>query len=332
MSARLDELARTLAQPMSRRRALRLAAGALVAASVPGMSPRPALAGRTRTGACDQGYFECKCPSANGLFFRACCPKNIPGKQYVCECFADRAQCTAKGCPPGSQACGEDCCEPYEICEGGKCVCPERCGSKCCDEGSKCENPKKSLCCTPNWKVCVAGSAGAVKCCPPNETCCMKFGTTKANCCGKQQTCDENTATCRCKAKGETPCGSECCKKSEKCMTVRPAGIERKQCCPNDSKVCGWKATGSSGKTYSTCCKPTDVCCDGQCCPKGKRCLYSDPTFKPNSPNDDEDLSVLVPRPNRGRCGTCAIPCGASDCCGKGYVCKRGRCVHLNFG
>lgn len=264
-----DDLARTLAQPMPRRRAVRVLGAALVTAVLPGVSARAAFAGRMLS-TCEPNTRECKCPSAGGRFFVACCPTNHPTLKYTCECFGEpdpRAQCTAQRiCPPGSTKCGNDCCEPYENCVGGRCECNERCGSKCCEEGASCASEARSLCCPKKWKVCVAGTAGAVKCCPPRETCCMKFGRASAQCCGEEQTCDTGTGTCQCK-KGKVACGTECCDPAkETCAQGKSSqGKPIKKCCPKGKTMCG-----------GACCG-TDRCCKTEngdvCCPKDATCV-----------------------------------------------------------
>ena len=50
MSGLLDDVARTLATPMPRRRALRALGAALLAASVPGFRPAQGLAARAQVG------------------------------------------------------------------------------------------------------------------------------------------------------------------------------------------------------------------------------------------------------------------------------------------
>jgi hypothetical protein len=276
-----DDLARTLARPMPRRRAVRVLGTALLMAAVPGVSARAALA-RTESATCEPNTFECKCPNKD-LFFRACCPTNVPGTRYTCECFPDRAQCTArKVCPPGSRACGTDCCEPYENCVGGECECNERCGKICCGVGATCKSEARSLCCSRNWRVCEAGSAGAVKCCPPKDQCCFKSGTTKVQCCGPEQDCDPATGNCPCKKRGQVSCGSECCdRETEVCASGRSSqGKPFKKCCPRGKVLCAGACCDprrcvrefeGEGKV---CCPPERLLALGtmsMCCPPGKR-------------------------------------------------------------
>lgn len=141
MSERVfDDLARRLAQPMPRRRALRLLGAAVAMAAVPAL--RPGLAsGRSRQ---RQG-----CPNPSSLPCPAqhkCC---VAGSDAWCcpdthECQRGIARCLAP-CPDGRRRCGTNifCCEGGEACVGGKCVktCPSgraRCGSRCCPKGHAC--------------------------------------------------------------------------------------------------------------------------------------------------------------------------------------------------
>lgn len=99
----LDELARTIASPMPRSRILRLAAGTVLAALVPGLRPHGARAAITSS--------TQQCP---------------PGGQFTC----------AEQFGPGTW----DCCaiansKNYQCCKTGKC-----CGGPCCGEDEICKD------------------------------------------------------------------------------------------------------------------------------------------------------------------------------------------------
>lgn len=293
-----DDLARTLAQPMPRRRAVRVLGAAVLTAAVSGLRPALALGAGAQTpcdapGLCPSDTKVCGEPWIAGCLKDCCLPrtqicctwKGTPPTVICCgkdeRCGDKPAECLP-ACPPGSTKCGRDCCEPYENCVGGKCECNERCGGKCCEEGATCRNDKRSLCCPSTWKVCTAGSAGAVKCCPPREKCCFESGTKKVQCCGPEQECDPATGACRCKKKGQVSCGSECCNaETETCASGRSSqGKPFKKCCPKGKVLCA-----------GACCEPKrcvrnfegggKVCCPRErlmnlgsmsmCCPPGKR-------------------------------------------------------------
>ena len=103
MSEFLDTVARTFAEHMPRRRALRVLGAALVGAAVPAVRARAA---NTTHDCPAQGAFLCKCPSINGLFFRICCPGK-EGELYTCDCKAPpegHAACK----PVKKKICGPD--------------------------------------------------------------------------------------------------------------------------------------------------------------------------------------------------------------------------------
>ena len=254
MSQYLDELARTLATAMPRRRAVRLLGGALIGVAFPAGAARAARA----THDCpSQNAFLCQCPNKD-LFFKVCCPNKTATDEYKCECFADRAQCTHISKP-----------------------CDETCGKKCCDETQYCASPNRSLCCKKAERVCIVlptpGSGrggGAAKCCPPSRpTCCAN--DKRASCCDPNDSCCAGACcppdkTCQngvCKCpKGTKLCGRECCKGPEKCCG--------KKCCQKDQTCCGDECCGKDEKCCGgdTCCKKDQTCCGDRCCDKGEKC------------------------------------------------------------
>lgn len=163
----LDDIARRLAEPMPRSRALRIAAGAVVGLVTPLATARPAFSGTTLTSTCGPssapGSKSCDCPAADGLFMKNCC-----GPGHDCVCYSDRAECHKIVCPSGHEWCGAvPCCKPGETCsyDGSKysCECAgQKCGaSKCCTSKQTCV---KGSCC-PNTRVC------GPKCCPSGQKC-----------------------------------------------------------------------------------------------------------------------------------------------------------------
>ena len=111
MTAFLDELAKSLARPMSRSRALRLAGGAIVAASVPSLAlPRRAW---SRAADCNAKGGGCirtaRCCYTSDGFAGSCCP-------WYFRCA-----------PTGSGLCREQC-----ICEDGRGFCGPARSKICC--------------------------------------------------------------------------------------------------------------------------------------------------------------------------------------------------------
>ena len=110
MDQLFDDLARILATPMSRRKAVGLAGGALAAAVAAALGVSPAAAQVPSTGECNpqqsgSGSKTCK---ANGG--TACCP---PG-----TCCANTGKARAQCCLKGQCVCANGSCAASN---GGKC-------------------------------------------------------------------------------------------------------------------------------------------------------------------------------------------------------------------
>ncbi|MFN0156198.1 MAG: hypothetical protein ACKVUT_17630 [Gaiella sp.] len=167
MSVDFDDLARTLAASMPRRRALRLLGGAVAAAALPGFLARPAQARRGGL-ECTDGYTLCsngkgsevcvepggECciyPEAvvackagtkcGGSINNACvdaCPKRC--KDGAC-CPKSKGRCVKDGCcpairttfAPGTNRKGVACCPPGTVAvPGGVGECCKKGDPKCC--------------------------------------------------------------------------------------------------------------------------------------------------------------------------------------------------------
>lgn len=175
MSEFLDELARTMAQPMPRRRALRAIGGALVTVATPGVLARSAGAAPAITSAC-QG---CGVPHGAGCVLNQKCSTAVRGYTVCCTypgyfgSFQNSngglcAQAGGNGLdPPGGLAC---CCPAGTTCgqpPGQVCVsqCKKCADGKCCDKPNKCVNGK---CCPAIRTTHAPGTRGrGVACCPP---------------------------------------------------------------------------------------------------------------------------------------------------------------------
>ena len=278
MTAFLDELARTMARPMPRRRALRIVGGAVVAAAVPGFATTKARAASSFHDCEPKGGRLCECNCKGEVCQRICCS---PAEEYDCNCLS--------------------------VAGGAACKCKRKCGSACCHRGQYCGSAKNALCCNTSRglgseEACVSG--GLSQCCKPGFKCCGN-----ACCHSLTQQCDESGG-CRCKRGNTRPCGGDCCNpKSQKCC---PGSISEKHCAPKDSVCCGPKwcpktqkcckgpgggglypglagaacfpkafeccgSTGYNEATQKCCgdglvCPKAATCCDRECCSGGQIC------------------------------------------------------------
>lgn len=338
MSNRLDDVARVLATPMPRGRALRLAVGALAAVALPGVGARVARAGITRgAGTCPPGG-QLTCAEQFGKDVSECCSRPIPGSgNYTCcppgQCFYSE---TTNTCCPKDFQCGKGgCCSEGERCVNEKCVrcdSDKVCGKECCEESETCVNPAKSMCCVKTWNHCkVAGAAGAagavVKCCPPRDECCTNRRTKTVTCCDSKHPCEDGRCKC---GKDETRCGdAKCCKKDTEVCS-------RGKCCPKGRENCGDGRCCEKGK-----------CCGKDCCGKGEFCAASIAFSKPKVCCTSNRIIVTAsgkpvccPKgtlPNAADTGCC--PPGDPSCCGRGddelsclggLMCVRGVCQKIS--
>jgi hypothetical protein len=259
----LDDVARSLAEPMTRKRAIRVLGGAFATAVVPSLARtgtahaqdmrRAGLdycgAGTTPCPAapncCDPGWYCADKPT------HACCPN---GNEYCVLPSGDATCCDAGNhCAPGIGCCGKKAfCGIDPCCEhgGSECVCPR---GEICHKGSceacphgkhKCGDKK---CCDPHTEKCCANT-----CCKKDQGCCGEL------CCDKGQKCCDGQICC---FKNEECCGGECCDKHHKC-SVDSQGHQ--VCCPGIRT-----AHPAPGK--SVCCPPGYVvdptgsgCCSEQ--------------------------------------------------------------------
>ena len=179
---RFDQLTRELGTTASRRKAIRIMAGAVATGGLSLIGLRPA-------GADDPGR---------------CRKIGVPCRRNTecCSGFCDPA--TARcACPPRTNLCPKTgLC--ISQCSGGTVFNPETCE---CD-------------CPPGTVVCV-NSMGFRFCCPAGSTCCdfvcCPSGTA---CCGTISMCCPTGTTCcgfQCCPSGSTCCGSQCCPPGFQC-------------------------------------------------------------------------------------------------------------------
>jgi hypothetical protein len=196
MTELLDELARSMAQQMPRRRALRVLGGLVLASTSLGRV-RPAAAlprGRCSPSDLEQNEQYCKAlsqakgrehvpciaPIGEGCT-ATCCPRGY----YCCQfslggmtcCHPDfGGVCKAPGlggdpclgsCGRNQKKCGRQCCRPGELCRNRRCC--KKCGNKACCDRLRAEKCCGDRCCKRDETCC--SSAGKQMCCPKGEKC-----------------------------------------------------------------------------------------------------------------------------------------------------------------
>jgi hypothetical protein len=276
-----DDIARVLATPMPRRRALRLIGSSLLAGT--GMAAlRSARAGAAQTAGCPPPYVGCgniKLPH-NPLVLPFC---DGPGTTCCQGTSVDgpRAWTIPKGryfCSPGYS------CSPAN---GGGCVkakCPPgtiRCGTKCCKEGLSCCHARdgRTTCCAKGSECCKV----APKCCPPGKFCFWTIPYKQGEpivCCRRK---DE--AGCAVGAPGRQK--ATCCREPSKCFRMILPGqgaitpdspwvccpeervVPNQACCPPGTVSMGGALVIPSGGGGGLCCPQGSACGSGKnitCC------------------------------------------------------------------
>lgn len=262
MSELLDDLARTLAQPMPRRRALGVLGVTLVGLATGGTATcaRGPLVG-TQSRGCGSAYKVCE--PATQACFAHCCPKHT-----ACS-FSQRGKTGCQispGCcdPCNSQRStpdGQGGCKPGPVADT---CCKKKCGkSKCCVEGEKCCTGKGRATCCPEKQDCVNGRCGCKSGKKCGETCCAESQTCcGGKCCSKTQKCCDD----HCCGEKQTCCVKGCCPEGTRCY--KDAGTFR--CCPEERL-----ASTPAGKV---CCPPYYYVQWGNtCCRTGRTCTECDP-------------------------------------------------------
>jgi len=147
MSVLIDDIARVIASPISRRRAFRLVGGAVGGAVLASLGlPRAARAQPQNSG-CTGG--QVPCDQTCCYTYELCCGGTCYGievkQAYTCcgtvLCRNLSEQCCTNYCCKRSQTCcGLQCCAHGQGCCGNTC-CPENsfcCGGACCSRGNYC--------------------------------------------------------------------------------------------------------------------------------------------------------------------------------------------------
>ena len=287
-----DELARTLASPMPRRRALRLTAVGLLAATVPGIRP-PRAAARLHDGTPCESLCHSQDDTPHPLKPCGVTGKNVYGETncYNAGCYDPTVdKCCRIGQHtdtwPGVYVCPKDSrCGTVDSIKAGGSACVadcSPCGNDCCASDEFCASPKRSLCCKKGDDACLVPEGAGGTCCKPGTVC--KFDKQHAVCCRPNQVLRKGT--CACRDPKQQPCGNDCCdtKRGEVCTN--------KTCCKKGETGCGGNA----------CCKKGDTCSNGTCCPKGQVDCAGD-----------------------GKC--CAkLDCCGKTCCKDDAICAHGTC------
>lgn len=173
----MDDVARWLASPVSRRRALKLGGGVFAGMAIAPLRPRAAFA--------PPGYFTCA-PATNSCrewiceTGRTCCPRpHDPNIQTVCPsgdccdpCNPASSQCGSDGyCHPGAVAAADSCCPGGVVC-----------GNDCCRKGQQCLSPP-AVANGPLCYACPDSITNLAQC--PNR---VQSGNPSQNGCGPEGT------------------------------------------------------------------------------------------------------------------------------------------------
>ena len=216
---RLERIARVVATPISRRRALRLAAAA-------GASSFFTLPSRAHAQAADD-----PCPTcASRPGTSPCCLRlgNGLAKVAIGQCYDPKTEACCFGPDPYDGQPTAWICTRGTKCSGSGCACArELCGGRCCADDETCYmddplSPGTDFCvpkCPPGEYNCRAAGA----CCPSVDHCCGD-GCCRGHCCnqGGEAWCCEDTNVCSdiagfCGCPQGQRCGGLCCPAGETC-------------------------------------------------------------------------------------------------------------------
>jgi hypothetical protein len=173
----LDALARTLAGPLPRSRALRVIGAAVATALIGGI--RPPLARADCADTCTaKGLVLCAEPVGSfGACMKTCCDPlttccithDDKGQADSAGCCAPETQdCTRRGCQC-AVPCDGRCCRRDEVCSPAGCCKPELvCGRTCCEEGTRCLDAARSRCSS------ICKSDVGVQDYDPKQACCTQ--------------------------------------------------------------------------------------------------------------------------------------------------------------
>jgi hypothetical protein len=204
-----DRLARSLAEELPRREALRRLGGGLAVALLASLGSVTAW-GDPKTLKCKHGTFPCPpnlcCPNGDTCCGTHCCPAGrvcCVGKCCLPGYYCVDGHCSV--CPAGQGLCNGSCCDLGRTCCGdGTCADtqndPSHCGS--CTQAC---NPNET--CSGGTCHCGSGSGcGSGFICASAGTCCMPAGATidathPGPCCGAAA-CNVDGCVCVCLGTG----------------------------------------------------------------------------------------------------------------------------------
>jgi Cys-rich repeat protein len=213
-----DQLSRMLAQPKSRRTALK-AIGASVGATVSAVVLKPFRAGAIPA-----------CPTGSTACGPHCCSSGT-----VClDQSTGRCSCAA-----GYSACGSGCCMGTCVDPANSCCCDKGttpCGAACCQKGVACYDASSSLCgCPAGTTPC--SQSGVLTCAPKGQTCaggpwpppntqtksCAGCKTFNTACASGSECCSGVCSVakggfCGCASDSDCPSGFVCDPKQAKCV------------------------------------------------------------------------------------------------------------------
>jgi hypothetical protein len=243
MSEFLDELARTVAKPMPRSRALRLLGGALVAVAVPALRPpRAVSATRLVTSSCPVA--DCPACKAEDTYLcclpikgndgktrcvgRGCCPTK-PDFHICCK-----TKTTTTCCNSETHACG-----PPGVNDTATCKCKKPCQGDCCRQDEYCAKGGCRPCDSPNAKSQGFRLCGK-QCCNPRESC-----------------SDAALGLCCANRESDSP--------EEACVAVNPIRRQRKgTCCAEGTQCCSF-VDDKKNILRVDCCSSGQRCRQGVC-------------------------------------------------------------------
>ena len=301
MSTFLDEVARSLAQPMPRRRAVRVLGGALASVAMSGVVSRSARAAAQQLDPCN-----CTQPPGSPPATRCGLPRGAGCTKVCCVTASNLPKCcqwpgvdhafpnsSSYGCinkpnsGPGFEAHTICCCPANTRCGSptpGQLPCipcatgRQPCGHKCCELGKHCANDRLSLCCRKGEVRCGRVCCERGSCADPGTSLCCKPGQTRCGrrCCHASQVC--SGGSCRCTS-GWQKCGPELCcdKRIEVCA---PVGGRRTTpyCCPRyqwvaQTSTCCPRFTYPDGTGCCSLGLGNKNCCEGVTCLAGSTCV-----------------------------------------------------------
>ncbi len=258
---RFDDMARSLAQNVSRRGALKGFAAAVGGGVLSAMGLRSAEAKVRRVGQrCDGAGDVC------GLCTE--CKRSLPDwrgrRAMVCHAVGVDPSCNETPCgvcEHGVCLKKQDRCEDCETCNRAF-----QCVSKCGRNHSCCNGTcKKGQTCCPSERECDSGNT----CCGVGEFCqdghcCAPCAD--GSCCPLETTCTDDGVCCppdRACGHGIVSGAKECCAENDICVD--------RHCCPA-SQACGDVCCAANETCIDDACCPDAQVCNGQCCEKGQQC------------------------------------------------------------